>query len=53
MQDCIGEAEDRIERLQSQQVVLASQQEELKTGFHEELLRVKAKIDAVKGTPRQ
>ena len=51
MQDRIGEAEDRIERLQSQQVVLASQQEELKTRFHEELLRVEAKIHAVKSTP--
>ena len=50
MQDRIGDAEDKIERLQSQQMVLADKQEELKTKFHEELLRVEAKIEAVKGT---
>ena len=50
MQDRIGDAEDKIERLQSQQMVLADKQEELKTKFHEEFLRVEAKIEAVKGT---
>ena len=43
MQDHIGDAEDKIEQLQSQQMVLADKQEELKTKFHEELLRVEAK----------
>ena len=38
-----------MERLESQQMVLADKQEELKTNFHEELLRVEAKIEAVKG----
>ena len=49
IQDRIGDAEDKIEWLQSQQMVLADKQEELKTKFHEELLRVEAKIEAVKG----
>ena len=50
MQDHIGEAEDKIERLQSEQIVLATKQEELRSKFHEELLRVEARIKAVKST---
>lgn len=50
MQDRIGEAEDKIERLQSEQIVLATKQEELRSKFHKELLRVEARIEAVKST---
>ena len=42
MQDRIGDAEDKIGQLQSQQVILADKQVEIETKLHEELRRVEA-----------
>ena len=38
LQNRIGETEGKIELLQSQQIVLANKQEELKTNFQQEIL---------------
>ena len=48
LQDRIGDAEYRLGKLQAKQEVLASNQEELKSGLVDELARLEAKIEAVK-----
>ena len=51
MQDRIGDAEDKIGQLQSQQAILANKQVEIETKLHEELQRVEATfLETVKST---